>query len=694
MKRFAGLCAWGAFAAHAQEIPVPQEPIVVSATREDTRAFDAPAAVSVVDAATLRVAGPMVNLSEAMARVPGLTVLNRQNFSQDLQLSIRGFGARSTFGIRGVRLIVDGIPATMPDGQGQASAVSLPSAARIEVLRGPLALLYGNAAGGVVMVVTEAGAPQPTLSASASAGSFGAHRGGVSFAQSCGPYSFIVEASRFATDGYREHSAAERSQLNAKWSWAAGGATRVDVVFNHFDQPLALDPLGLTRAQWEENPRQAPAIAFAQDARKTVRQTQAGAVIEHRFDTDTTLRARVHAGRRDLDNALSVPPAAQAPPTSSGGIVSFERDYSGVGLQLSRRFALPNQMALRLVAGVEMDRMREDRQGYVNIAGERGALKRDEDNTVVNRDALLQAVLQLGERWEAIAGVRASRVRFDTHDRFIAPGNPDDSGDLAYRGTNPVGGITFHVDPRLNLYGNVGRGFETPTFTELAYRNAASGLNTGLAASTSRHAELGAKWRAAGHALDAAFYDIRTDDEIAVDTNAGGRSTFRNAGPTVRRGFELSHGARWLPEWRTSVALTVLRARFDSAFTSGSGAAAVPVARGNRLPGTPERSAFAELVYEPRAWRGFHAGLEVVHVGRLFVNDANEDFAPAATVVNVRVGTLWRMGALEVEPLVRLENASDRRYSGSVIVNEGNRRFFEPAPGRNWLVGISARYRF
>jgi iron complex outermembrane receptor protein len=489
-----------------------------------------------------------------------------------------------------------------------------------------------------------------------------------------------LDASRYTTDGYREHSAATREQFNGKWTWIASASTRLDTVVNILDQPKALDPLGLTRAQWEDNPRQAPAIAFTQDARKTVRQQQAGTVLEHRFDPDTTLNARVYVGKRDLDNALSVPPAAQAPPTSSGGIVSFEREYLGANLQIARTLRLGANVSARLLAGLDYDRMDEDRQGYLNVAGERGALKRDEDNRVDNTDALLQATIDFGERWSAIAGVRSSRVKFRTEDHFIVPGNPDDSGTLSYRATNPVAGVTWHADRDLNVYANVGRGFETPTFTELAYRNGATGLNTDLKASKSRHVELGAKWRAgAAHSLDVAFYDIRTEDEIVVDTNVGGRSTFKNAGRTTRRGGELSYRGRWTPELSALLSLAALNARFDN---------------GNHLPGTPERSAFAELVYAPRALPGFHAAVEGVYVGRLYVNDANEDFAPPAAVVNLRAGYTWRFGAIEVEPLVRIDNVADKRYAGSVIVNEANRRFFEPAPERNWLVAVSARYRF
>jgi iron complex outermembrane receptor protein len=680
---------WGAAAAAAailplaaQEAAVPVgEPIVVTATRGEERVFDAPASITVVGAEAIRAAGPQVNLSEVLNRVPGITVLNRQNYAQDLQLSIRGFGSRSTFGIRGVRLIVDGIPATMPDGQGQASNVSLPSAARIEVLRGPLAQLYGNAAGGVVQVFTQAGAPQPTLSVSGAAMRYDADRFGAQYAASAGDHALTIDASRFTTDGYREHSAAERSQLNAKWSWQWDPHTRIDTVVNAIDQPHSLDPLGLTRAQWEENPRQSPAIAFLQDASKTVRQQQAGTVVERRLDADTTLTARAYLGERKLENALSTPLVNQLPPTSAGGIVVFERQYAGAALQVSRRVALGEGFGARLVAGLEHDRMAEDRQGYLNVGGMRGELRRDEDNTVRSNDVFAQASLDIGESFAAIAGARASRVEFTTHDHYIAPGNPDDSGNLSFRATNPAAGITWHASPQLNVYANAGRGFETPTFTELAYRNGASGLNTDLKASRSRHAELGVKWRSsAGHAIDAAVFDIRTRDEIVVDTNVGGRSTFRNAGRTTRRGAEILASGPLGAGLRYLVSASALNARFED---------------GKHLPGTPERSAYAELAYAPPGARGgFNAAIEAVHTGRLFVNDTNDDFAPAVSLLNLRAGFAQRLGGWEVEEFLRIDNATDRGYSGSVIVNEAQRRFFEPAPPRGWMVGLVTRYRF
>ena len=681
------------------QTPAPQEldPVVISAERARQSSLDAPAAISAVGRDAIDAGGLQVNLSESLVRVPGITVLNRQNYAQDLQLSIRGFGSRSTFGIRGVRVIVDGIPATMPDGQGQASTVALGSAGRIEVLRGPLAQLYGNAAGGVVQVFSEPDALRPTVTFSAAAGPYAQAKVGLKFSTTtAGGQGLTVDASQFTTDGYRDHSETKRGQLNARWQTELGRDTSVSVVLNALDQPLSKDPLGLTRAQYEADPRQTPAIGVQQDARKSVRQQQIGSVVEHRFSPDSTLTARIYLGERSLDNALSVPPAAQQSATSAGGIVSFVRKYDGVGLQWSQRFALGERRHLNLVGGIEIDRSREDRQGYLNTNGVQGALKRDEDNQVTSRDAFVQARVDLTTDWIATAGVRTSKVAFRTEDQFIRPGNPDDSGRLDYSATNPVLGLSWRATPAVNLYANAGRGFETPTFTELAYRPTGSGFNTSLRASRSRHAEVGAKWALdTRHRLDVALFDIRTTDEIVVDTNSGGRSTFKNAGRTRRSGLELGYTGQWTDSLRASLSLTSLRARFSESFVSGSGATAITVPAGSRLAGAPERSAYAELAWAPKAaWGGFNAAVEVVHTGRLFVNDINDDAAPAATVFNLRVGLSQEVGGWRFTELLRIDNVGDRAYAGSVIVNEANRRYFEPALPRNWLLAMTAKRSF
>ena len=672
------------------------DPVVITVERVRQASFDSPAAISAITRDTIEAGGPQVNLSEVLNRVPGISVLNRQNYAQDLQLSIRGFGARSTFGIRGVRLIVDGIPATMPDGQGQASSVALGSAARIEVLRGPLAQLYGNAAGGVVQIFTQVDASAPTATVSTSAGPYGQGKLGLKFSGGSADDAVTLDLSRYRTSGYRDHSAARRDQLNAKWQHDAGPDTRISLVANVLDQPLSQDPLGLTRAQWEANPKQVDVAATRQDTRKSVGQQQLGAVFEHNLGEATSLTARVYVGSRNLDNALSVPLAAQQAATSAGGIVAFDRGYGGLGAQINHAVKLGEGSALRLVGGIEVDRMRETRQGYINNAGVQGALKRDERNEVANTDLFGQAGIDLNPAWSVVAGLRSSQVSFKSADFFIVPGNPNDSGGVDYRAINPVAGVTWRATAAVNLYANVGRGFETPTFTELAYRTVGTGLNTELKASRSRHAEVGAKWKPApGQRVDLALFDIATRAEIVVNSNVGGRSTFKNASRTHRVGAELSYAGQLADDWRATLAVTGLRAKFADSFVSGAGAAAVTVPAGNRLPGTPSRSAFAELAWAPaQAWGGFNAAAELVYTGALYVNDVNDDAAPAATVFNLRAGLAQSVGGWSLTERLRIDNLANRRYAGSVVVNEGNRRFFEPALPRNWMLSLTAAYAF
>ena len=662
----------------------PAETIVVSATRAPEPAFGLPAAIDAVDARAIREGNPQVNLSEALQRVPGIVVNNRQNYAQDLQISSRGFGARSTFGVRGVRLIADGIPATMPDGQGQAATFDLASAERIEVLRGPLATLYGNSSGGVVQVFTADGPAEPMLEAGAMAASFGQHRENLRAGGDWGAVNALANLSRFSTHGWREHSAAVRSQLNAKVRLRSAGA-RVTFIANALEQPDTQDPLGLTRTQMEEDPRQADAAALAFDTRKTVRQAQAGMVVEAGSAARGRLDARAYYGERRVIQFLGF---SGDTPTGSGGVVDLDRAYGGVGLRFTRRFG--GSRPLELSLGADLDRLEERRRGFVNDAGRRGALRRDEDDVVSNTDFYGLADWRAAPAWRLMAGARASRVRFVSRDRYFTPANPDDSGSAEHSETSPVAGLLFAASERLHFYANAGSGFETPTFAELAYRPGGErGLHFALRPATSRHAEAGAKARFAnGARLDAAAFRIRTRDEIVVDASVGGRTVFRNASRTLREGVELS---AWVPlaaGFEASLAWAAIDARFRDDFVAGGDV----VPAGRRLPGVPARTLFAELAWrEPGGW---HVAAELRHAGRVYVDDANSDAAEGYTVANLRAGFEGARGAWRWRGYARVDNVADRRYAGSVIVAESRGRFFEPAPGRNYAAGIEVGRSF
>src|SRR6478609_7885855 len=597
----AALSAWTA--AAQQQLP----PVVVTTPMPGVAqaAFDTPASVDVIDGATIRDAQLQVNVSETLVRVPGVVALNRQNYAQDLQISIRGYGARSTFGVRGLRLYVDGIPATAGDGQGQVSHFDLSSAGRIEVLRGPFSSLYGNSAGGVVALFTADGGPGQTAAVGTSFGTDGVLRVNAQVAGEVGAWNWRFNAMRFETDGYRDHSEAQRTGFNGKLNYKPSSDTKVTVLLNAMDMPDVQDPLGLTRAELEANPGQASPAALQFNTRKSVDQLQLGVVVEQRITPEDSAKLTAWTGHRSTQQFQAIPVGTQAPPSSPGGVISLYRDYQGLDAQWTHRTRIAGA-PFALTAGLSADELQEARQGYQNFVGAQlgvlGALRRDEDNLARSFDQYLQGTWT-GERISLTAGVRHSRVSFDSRDHYVTTGNGNDSGSVSYEATTPALGVVWHVNDALNVYAAAGKGFETPTFNELAYRPGGSGLNFNLRAADSRQWELGVKaepmpaWR-----VNAALFQARTSDEIVVLSNAGGRSTFQNAGDTERRGIEASLDGKLGKEWSLLAVGSVLDATYSSGFLTCVAAPCTSpntqVAAGSRIPGIPRSSAFVELAWK------------------------------------------------------------------------------------------------
>ena len=696
-------------AAHAQdtaaEPPLVRSlsPVVISVTRGvEQRAFDTPASVDVIDAATIRNAGPQVNLSEALARVPGVVALNRQNYAQDIQISSRGFGARSTFGVRGLRLYVDGIPATGPDGQGQVSHFDLASASRIEVLRGPFSALYGNSSGGVISMFTADGGPETVADIATAFGSDGVRRTGLKLSGQQGALQYNVGASRFETDGSRDHSAAQRTGFNGKLKYTLNDDTRWTFILNSVRMPDVQDPLGLTRAELQANPRQATPVALTFNTRKSVDQTQGGVVLDHRFDARNAIQLTGYVGERATQQFQAIPVGTQAPATHPGGVIDLARDYRGIDARWIHRARLLDQ-PLTLTAGLSSERLKEDRRGFQNFVGStlgvQGALRRDEANDARTDDQYAQAEWAPSARWRVSAGLRHSRVKFDSSDRYVVGANPDDSGSVRYSATSPVLGVVFHASDDVNLYASLGKGFETPTLNELAYRpSGATGLNLNLRSATSKQWELGVKSQfGEDWSLNAAYFQARTSDEIAVLSNTGGRSVFQNVGRTSRDGVEAVLSGRWRGGWSAYASASYLDAVYRDGFLTCTAApCATPttrIAAGNRIPGIPRTSLYAELAWAHRPW-GLETAIEFRRVGKIYVDDSNSDAAPGSSVVNLRVALAQKVGRWSLREFLRVDNVGDRGYVGSVIVNEGNSRFFEPAPGRSWLLGLNAAYQF
>ncbi|EPO4912996.1 MULTISPECIES: TonB-dependent receptor PqqU [Citrobacter] len=675
-----------------------EQTMIVSATPQTVSELDTPAAVTVVEGEDMRLATPRINLSESLNGVPGLQVQNRQNYAQDLQLSIRGFGSRSAYGIRGIRLYVDGIPATMPDGQGQTSNIDLSSVQNVEVLRGPFSALYGNSSGGVMNVTTETGRQPPTIEASSYYGSFGSWRygmkatGAMGDGTQAGDVDYTVSTTRFTTHGFRDRSSAQKNLANAKLGVRLDDASKLSLIFNSVDIH-ANDPGGLTESEWKANPQQSPR-AEQFNTRKTIKQTQAGLRYERQLSEHDDLSVMMYAGERETTQYQSIPMAPQRDnPAHAGGVIVLQRHYQGIDTRWTHRGELG--VPVTFTTGLNYENMSENRKGYENYRlnngvpqfGVKGDLRRNERNLMWNADPYLQTQWQLTEKLSLDAGVRYSSVWFDSNDHYVTPGNRNDSGEASYHQWLPAGALKYAFTDAWNVYLAAGRGFETPTINELSYRpDGQSGLNFGLKPATNDTVEIGSKTRIGDGLLTAALFQTDTDDEIVVATSGGGRTTYKNAGKTRRQGAELSWDQRFAGNWRVNASWTWLDATYRSNVCKSGDC------NGNRMPGIARNMGFASLGYVPD--EGWYAGTDARYMGDIMADDHNTAKAPSYTVVGLNTGYKFNYSNLTVDVFGRVDNLFDKEYVGSVIVNESNGRYYEPAPGRNYGVGVNLAWRF
>ena len=554
-----GLAAQTAGTDAADQNQLPE--VRVSSGLLEIRQFDAPGSVQAIDAAQVRASGPQVNLSDVLSHAAGVVALNRNNYAQDVQISIRGFGARAAFGLRGIRLYADGIPATTPDGQGQASTISMTSVDRIEVLTGPLAQIYGNASGGVIQTFTREAGDQPEALTQLYVGSYGLRRTDWQLSGRTGQVGVVADFSTFSTNGYRQNSAARREQLNTVITLDSAPGTRHKFIINLFDMPLALDPLGLTSDKLA-TPTVAGANAISAGTRKTVHQEQVGWVMNHQIEGSLKLNTRFYRGDR-----------SNLQYQSTNAWVGLERQYFGLGANLQGQH--DGAVPVLWTVGMDADQSGEQRKGGSTTAGQIvGFPNRNEWNQANTTDLFAQANWLLSDHYTLVTGARHSKVVLKSTDQCLTSPTcafPDDgSGLVKYQATNPVLGLTWHAHPNWNFYANTGRGFETPTLAESAYSATSSAgpvlgkFNTGLKAALSRHHELGAKYApGTGSRLNLAVFEIQTQNEIVTLVNTGTNTAYQNATQTLRQGVELSWQQYLDKSWRAETSLTAMRAVYE-----------------------------------------------------------------------------------------------------------------------------------
>jgi len=648
-------------------------PIVITPTIVEKISDEKPAAISVIGQAEIQLGSEQLGLDESLGRVPGLFTLNRYNFAQDLRLSIRGFGARSSFGIRGIKVIVDGIPETLPDGQGSVDGIDIGSASQITVIRSPSSSLYGNASGGVILIESERGPMIPFAEARATFGDYNFKKQQLKTGGDTGKLNYLLNLSDTTIDGYRDHSKFENNQLNTRLEARLSTTSSLLTTIHHTDQPAADDPGGLTSAEAASDPTQARAQNLSFDAGEELKQTRIGLLYKTSLSENHDLEARIYNTDRDFSNKL---------PFQNGGIVKLDRDFYGIGVKYTVEGDLGDKPN-RLLVGIDFDRQDDDRSRFDNLQGVTGAQTFKQNELVTSLGAFLQNETKLSDIAELTVGIRYDEVRFNVNDQFLADG--DDSGDINFDQVSPMVGISIRRSSNTHLYATISSAFETPTTTEFANPDG-GGFNQSLEAQESINYEIGIKTKTSSYRFEAALFHIDIDNELTPFELPAqpGRIFFENAGSSSRNGLELSYTRQLAEQLRLSMAYTYSDFTFDR-FTDTNG----NEFDGNHSPGIPQ-----DLLYLDFSWfgdSGFYAKWDVTYTGEIYADNANQISVESSTVSNLRLGHNVFYDDWEVASFLGVNNLFDEDYNDNIRINAFGGRYFEPAPERNAYVGITVR---
>jgi len=646
--------------------------IEVKATPSSISTNQAPMALTYKSRSALELnTNPALTLDRVTYDIPGLWVNNSGNYATGLSMTIRGLGWRAAFGVRGIQILMDGIPLTMADGQSVTNIIDPSFIRHIEVIRGPSSNFWGNSSGGVVYISTQPPAnTAPTLRLRTMVGSYGMKKGEIQWSQSFKNSQFSAYSSYMYEDGYRDHSQVKigRAGLSGTINFSQNSGLKLFGAFVSY--PRAYNPGSLTKAQAESDPTQARSYFASNNARESANQGQLGAT----YFSDTsmgTIKTTAYGIIRDLKNPLPF------------AYIDLYRKAGGL------RFVLENNKSLlNWDVGVEQKYQHDDRVNWNMVNGNRGnQLELDQIETVNNRAAFARARLPVGVI-DFNASLRYDWLKFHANDQLLSDG--DQSGNRSFTSLSPSFGITYHY-PTGRLFANISTAFEAPTTTELVNRpNGGGGYNPNIGPEHTRGLETGVRglWDRMHLQYDFAFFTMRVQDMlIPYQIPNSDRVYYRNQGETRHRGIESN--LEWSPlrKLHVNLSYTFTDATFLDAQTQDGNSL-----DGNEIPAIPRHRFAGGLEWDQRP---LLFSIDAESVNAYQVNNENTTQTDGYLVFNTRLshhGFKLAPGT-KIQPFFSLNNIFDQQYSSSIIVNARGDRYFEPAAGRNWTFGFSLQFK-
>jgi iron complex outermembrane receptor protein len=645
-------------------------PVTISSSRFITKDLQTPLSITVIDQSRLQVGQSKISLFESLGAISGVFAMNSENFAQDLRISIRGFGARAAFGIRGIKIISDGIPESIPDGTAKVGNLDVGTMERMEVIKGPASGLYGNASGGVISLFSET--PKEHFAEfQANFGAYGLQRYQFKTGQEIKKLMYFVSASRLLSTGYRDHSSIERNFLNGKVVYNFTDKNKLTFLANYIDSPRAEDPGALIQSELDKNRQQVRPQNITFDASETFKQKRIALIYDHIFNKKHQINARGFYLNRDFSNKQAL---------QASGQIAFNRDFSGGGFNY--QFTTKKY---RIKTGLDLENQQDNRKRYDNLSGKEGTLRLDQVEEFRNIGLFLLQEFTIIPKLKLSVNTRFDDIRLQITDNFLSDGNQ--SATQSFQRFSPMAGLTFSPTLSQAIFANISTNFETPSLNELTNNpTGLGGFNPDLNPQKSRNYEvgykgiLGKKFRA-----DISLFHIEVEDEIVPFqlANQVGRTYFRNAGLSERKGLEMGL------TYKIRSGLTTYFNYTYSDFKYKNYATTVGKFDGNTLPGIPKHNIYGEIRYFPRI--GLYAIAQIKSIGELYADDANLTKNNSYATVNLRVGYRKQIKNLTIEPFIGINNLFNEIYNANIQINATANRYFEPAAGSFVFGGLTVR---
>lgn len=646
------------------------EEVIISVTKIKDSLVNTPFSVSIKNFSTFQKSAEQFNISEYIEDVPGIFISNDNNYAQDSRISIRGFGSRANFGIRGIKLIVDGVPETTPDGQSQIDNLNLEIIEKVEVIRGVGSSLYGNSSAGIIKIKTLQELQNSFARIGFSLGSNQQNKSQFFLGQKYKKTSYTFLYSQTKSNGYRNNSGFKNNNLNINLFKKVNDKTNYGLSFNYVDSPYAIDPGGLTIEEVEDNRKQARERNIIYDSKESIKHLKLSGSFEKKISNKLTFSKYLFFSNRDFNGNI---------PVKKGGTIKLDRKYWGLGASLLIKNKFNTQI------GFDLGNQKDLRKRYFNNEGEIGALVLEQNEKFINYGIFLVTSLKLNS-FIINPGIRLDKNTISIDDRFLADGNSSDKINL--NSLNPSLGINYKSNSFNRFFVNVSTGFETPTLNEFGSSPIGSGFNKNLKSQNSINYELGFSKKSINNKfkLDLIYFNTSTKNEVLPyeDSQFPGQVFYNNAGKTQRSGIEFSGSYNYNNFWNFNSSISIGRYLFDEFIDNEKNYS------GNKIPGVPEKTMFFNVNYKNESKLSVSLQLKVI--GDLYANNSNSVKVDGFNRLNLKISKGINYKKITIDPFLIFKNILGTSYYDNIRINAFGARYYEPAAKANFYGGIKIKF--